>query len=222
MIERRSRDPLLPFAVLRNRWLLLASSVASLFMATFGALLYFLSLLFQDVLRYNALQTGCAFLIPTIAVVLSSALAGRVVTALDLRRTMMVALGIGAAGALALGFTITADASFLALVPGLVAVSIGDGAIFTTMFIAAATGVPDQQQGVASGIVLTGSGIGAVVGLALLVLVANLGTEGLEGEALRTAMASGISRATYAIAGGVLFTLLVVIGFRSGSAVAAS
>jgi len=29
-------------------------------------------------------------------------------------------------------------------------------------------------------------------------------------------MAGGISRATYAIAGGVLFTLLVVIGFRTG------
>ena len=46
-------------------------------------------------------------------------------------------------------------------IPGLVAVSIGDGVVFTTMFIAAATGVTDREQGIASGIVSTGAGIGA-------------------------------------------------------------
>jgi hypothetical protein len=63
------------------------------------------------------------------------------------------------------------------LIPGLVAVSIGDGVLFTAMFIAAATGVSDHEQGVASGVVSTGSGIGASVGLAILVLVANSSTE---------------------------------------------
>ena len=215
--EKRSSDPLLPFAMLRNPWLTLGLIVACLFMATFGALLYFLSIFFQDVLRFNALETGLAFLIPTTVVVVSSALAGLVATALGLRPTMIVALGVGVFGALAVGFAITPHTSFLALVPGLVAVSIGDGAIFTTMFIAAATGVSDRQQGVASGIVSTGSGIGAVVGLALLVLIANLGTEGLEGEALRTATADGISRVAYTIACGVTLTLIIVIGFRSRS-----
>jgi MFS family permease len=217
LIEKRSSDPLLPFAMLRNPWLTLALIVACLFMATFGALLYFLSIFFQDVLRYNALETGLAFLIPTTVVVVSSALAGRVAIALGLRPTMIVALGVGVFGALAVGFAITPHTSFLALVPGLVAVSIGDGAFFTTMFIAAATGVSDRQQGVASGIVSTGSGIGAVVGLALLVLIANLGTEGLEGEALRMATADGISRVAYTIACGVMLTLIIVIGFRSRS-----
>ena len=65
------------------------------------------------------------------------------------------------------------------IVPGLVAVSVGDGVVFTTMFIAAATGVIDREQGVASGIVSTGAGIGAAVGLAILVLVANAGAEWL-------------------------------------------
>jgi hypothetical protein len=40
----------------------------NLFMATFGALLYFLSIYFQDVLRYSALEIGLAFLIPTAVV----------------------------------------------------------------------------------------------------------------------------------------------------------
>ena len=138
-------------------------------MATFGALLYFLSIYFQDVLHYDALQTGLTFLLPTTVVVIASALAGRVVTKIGLRLTMILALSAGALGALAVGFAISPNASFLGFLPGLIAVSVGDGVTFTAMFIAASTGVPDRQQGVASGIVSTASGIGAVLGLAVLV-----------------------------------------------------
>jgi hypothetical protein len=127
---------------------------------------------------------------------------------------MIVALMMGVVGASVLGITVAPDASFLALTPGLIAVSVGDGFIFTAMFIAAATGVPDDQQGVASGIVSTASGIGAVVGLAVLVLVANVGTEGLTGEPLRIAVSEGIARVAYAIACGVTLMLVIVMGFR--------
>jgi hypothetical protein len=215
VIERRSVDPLLPLGMLRNPWLRLGLLAATLFMASFGALLYFLSLLFQNVFGYGALETGFAFLLPTAVVVTASAMAARVVTALGLRWTMIGALAIGAGGALAIGFAIRPEASYLALVPGLIAVSIGDGAMFTAMFIAAGMGIPDRQQGVASGIVATGSGVGAAVGLAVLVLIANAGTGGLAGEELRIAAAHGIARSAFAIAGGILLTLLIIIGSRT-------
>jgi MFS family permease len=214
IIEKRSNDPLLPLLMLRNGWLRLALVVAGLFMATFGALLYFLSIFFQEVLRYDALYAGLAFLLPTAVVVVSSALAGRVITRFGLPSTMIGALAIGAVGALALGFTLESDVSFLTLVPGLIAISIGDGAMFTAVFIAAATGVSDRQQGVASGIVSTGQGVGAAVGLAALVLVANAATSGLGGEELRIATAQGIAQAAYAIAGGILLSLFIVVLFR--------
>jgi hypothetical protein len=51
------------------------------------------------------------------------------------------------------------------------------------MFIAAGMGVTDREQGVASSVASTSTSIGAAVGLALLVLVANAGTGGLHGEA---------------------------------------
>ena len=60
-----------------------------LFMATFGSLLYFLSLYFQDVLGYDALQTGVGFLLPTAFVVAGSTIAGRLVTACGLRLTLV-------------------------------------------------------------------------------------------------------------------------------------
>jgi MFS family permease len=140
------------------------------------------------------------------------------VTRFGIRPTLVTALTLGAIGAGAVGLAVSADGSYTALIPGLVAVSIGDGVLFTIMFIAAATGVNDREQGVASGIVSTGSGIGAAVGLAILVLVANSGTEGLLGEELRLAAAEGIRTAAFVIAGGIVFTLLVALNLRSPAA----
>jgi MFS family permease len=92
-----------------------------------------------------------------------------------------------------------------------VALSIGDGIVFTAMFIAAATGIPDRDQGIASGIASTGSGVGAAVGLAVLVLVATSGLDGLSGEQLRISTADGISTALFVVAGGIALMLLVAL-----------
>lgn len=214
VIERRTRDPLVPPRLLANRNLATSVVIAFLFWATFGSVLYFLTLYFQDVRGYDALQTGLAFLIPTVVVVAGSTLAGRVVTRFGVRPTLVAALTIGAVGAVALGLAMSPDGSYAALIPGLILVSIGDGTVFTTMFIAAGTGVDDSEQGVASGIASTSTSIGAAVGLALLVLVAASGTGGLTAEPLRVATAHGLSHAVLVIAAGIATTALVGLNLR--------
>jgi MFS family permease len=211
IIERRSHDPLMPPRLLANPNLITGVVIAFLFMATFGSVLYFLSIYFQEILGYDALQTGAGFLIPTAVVVAGSTTAGQLVTRFGLMRTLAAALAVGALGAVALGLAISPNGTYLELIPGLVALSIGDGVVFTAMFIAAATGVPDRQQGMASGIAATGSGAGAAVGLAILVLVATAGLDGLSGEQLRIATADGISTTLFVVAGGIVLTFLVAL-----------
>jgi MFS family permease len=211
VIERRGSDPLMPPRLLSHPGLITGVAIAFLFMATFGSVLYFLSIYFQQILGYDAWQTGAGFLIPTAVVVAGSTAAGQLVTRFGLRRTLAAALAVGALGAAALGLVISPDGTYLELIPGLVALSIGDGVVFTAMFIAAATGIPDRQQGIASAIASTGSGAGAAVGLALLVLVATAGLNGQSGEQLRTATAGGISSTLFVVAGGIMLTLLLAI-----------
>ncbi|OAH14610.1 MFS transporter [Streptomyces jeddahensis] len=211
VIERRSSDPLMPPRLLSNPNLVTGVAIAFMFMATFGSVLYFLSLYFQEVLGYDALQTGAGFLIPTAVVVAGSTTAGQLVTRFGLRGTLIAALGIGALGAVALGLTISPNGSYIELIPGLVALSLGDGIVFTTMFIAAATGIPDREQGIASGIASTGSGVGAAVGLAVLVLIATAGLDDLSGEQLRIATANGISTTLFVVAGGIALTLSLAL-----------
>jgi MFS family permease len=216
LIERRSPDPLLPPRLLANRALATGMAIAFLFMATFGSVLYFLSVYFQDVRGADALETGVAFLLPTAFVVTGSVLGGRLATRFGLRTTLVGALAVGALGALALGLAMSPDGSYAALIPGLVGISIADGIVFTTMFIAASTGVPDREHGVAASLASTGGGVGASVGLALLVLVANAGTDGLGGEALRVATADGIATAVLVVAAGIAVTILVALTIRPG------
>jgi MFS family permease len=183
-------------------------------MATFGSLLYFLTLYFQDVHGYDALETGVGFLLPTAFVVAGSAVAGQLATLCGLRATLVAALATGTLGALALGLAISPDGGYAALIPGLILLSVADGVAFTAIFIIAGTGVADREQGVASGVASTAMGIGAALGLGLLVLVANSGTDGLAGEALRVATADGIRNAVLVAAAAIAATLLVALNLR--------
>jgi MFS family permease len=207
-VERRSPDPLVPAALLGNRNLGVAVAIAFMFTATFGSVLYFLSLYFQDVRGYDALETGISFLVPTAFVVAGSTLTGRLVTRCGLRTTLVAALAVGSLGAVALGLAMSPDGSYAALIPGLVALSVGDGVVFTAMFIAAGTGVADREQGVASAIASTATSFGAAIGLALLVLVANSGG----GPATD---ADGLSAAVLVVAAGIAATALVALQLRA-------
>jgi len=217
IVERRSADPLLPPRLLANRNLVTAAVIAFLFWATFGSVLYFLTLYLQDVHGYDALQTGAAFLVPTAVVVTGSTLAGRLVTRCGLRRTLVGALAVGALGALLLGLSMSPSGSYGDLVPGLILLSIGDGVVFTAMFIAAGTGVADRDQGVASSVASTSTSVGAAVGLALLVLVATSGTDGLAGEPLRVATADGLRSAVLVVAGGIAAIAVAAFNLRPPS-----
>jgi MFS family permease len=218
VIEHRSRDPLVPRTLVANPHLVRAIAISFLFMATFGSMLFFLSIYFQDVGGYDPLQTGVAFLLPTVVVAAGSTLAGQLVSRLGLRRVTVSALAVGAAGAAALGLTMSAEISYADMVPGLIALSAGDGVVFTTMFIAAGTGVPDRQQGVASAMASTGGGVGAALGLALLVLVVNAGTEGLAGETARHARADGLADAAFVVAAGIVVMIAVALTLRPARA----
>lgn len=212
-IEARSTDPLLPLRLLRGRDLSTGTLVTFLYMATFGSLLYFLTVYFQTVLGYDPLRTGLAFLIPMAAIVVGAQLAGRFATWRGTRTTMIASLVIGGLGTAIVGASLTVHGSYLALLPGLVVLGVGQGAGYTLMFGAATSGTPSHQQGIASGVASTAQQVGGAVGLALLVAVANADTGGLTGPALSAATTDGLRTAVFCAAAGIAVCALVALGF---------
>ncbi|MEU8637499.1 MFS transporter [Amycolatopsis sp. NPDC048633] len=217
VLERRGRDPLLPPWLLRERNLGTGVVVTFLYMGTFGTLLYFLTGYFQGVHGYGALATGLAFGVPMVAIAAGSQAAGRLATRYGTRPTLVVSLMIGGAGAVLLGLSMTAEASYLALVPALVVLGLGQGAGYTLMFGAAAAGIPPSAQGVASGVASTAQQVGGTVGLAVFVAVANTGTDGLSGETLRMATVDGLRTAVLLAAAGIAVTALAALRFRGAN-----
>jgi len=216
-IERRVDDPLLPLGLLRDRDLTTGSLITFLFMGTFGTLLYFLTVYFQSVHGYSAMHTGFAFLVPTVAIAIGSQAAGRLATRWGIRSIMICSLVAGGVGAAIVGATISVDASYLAMVPGLILLGIGQGAGYTLMFGAATRNIAPADQGIGSGIASTSQQIGGAMGLAVLVAVANSGVDGTVGDALRSATTDGLQTAIYLAVGGIALTALVALGLRKTS-----
>ncbi|QKG19992.1 MFS transporter [Actinomadura verrucosospora] len=209
VIERRSADPLMPFRLFRNRSLTIGMGVTFIYMATFGVLPYFLTVLMQSVHGYSALQTGMAFLVPSLAIATGTQLGERLTTRIGLRTTLLTGFAVGAVGTAVMVLGFDADAGYGLLVPGLVVSGVGQGIVWTAMWIAAATGTAAHEQGVANGIASTALNIGNAIGLAVFTALADIGTEGRTGEALRSATAHGELVVVLLTAAGMVVGLLV-------------
>ncbi|WFB10843.1 MFS transporter [Streptomyces sp. LX-29] len=214
VVERRSADPLTPGRLFANRGLLSAMALTAVFSATFSSLPYFLTLYFQTVHGYSALQTGLAFLVPAVMVAAGTQAGERAVAKLGVRTTLLSGMTLGLVGSVALAIALTDHGSYPRLLPGIVLLSLGQGATWTGMWIVAASGVAPGDQGVASGLASTTLQVGGAVGLAILVAVANSGLSGHAGEALRHAQLDGIRTAVYVIAAGICLGVLMVLALR--------
>ncbi|WP_202120943.1 MFS transporter [Streptomyces sp. BA2] len=215
-VEARSKDPLMPFRLFRNRNLSVGMTVTFLYMATFGTLPYFLTVLMQNVHGYSALQTGLAFLVPSVAIATGTQLGERLTTRLGTRTTLIAGFVIGAVGTAILALGFDADATYLTALPGLIISGVGQGIVWTAMWIASSTGVAPNEQGIANGMASTTLNIGNAIGLAILTVIADAGTGGKAGDALREATAAaprvGVTWVLQLLA-GVLAVLLLVRWF---------
>jgi EmrB/QacA subfamily drug resistance transporter len=211
-VEARTADPLLPFRLFRNRSLTVGMTVTFVYMATFGVLPYFLTVLMQSVHGYTALQTGLAFLVPSLAIATGTQFGERLSTRIGTRSTLLIGFAIGVVGTTALAFGFDADAGYATLLPGLVVSGVGQGIVWTAMWIAAATGTAGHEQGVANGIASTSLNIGNAIGLAVFTAIAAIGTDVTTGAALHAATADSQFVVVLLIAGGMIAGLLVALG----------
>ncbi|NEI74383.1 MFS transporter [Rhizobium lusitanum] len=215
-IEAMSVVPLMPLRLFRNRNVVGGAIITFLYMASFGALPYFETVLFQDVQHFTALQTGFAFVAPSVAIMAGTQFGARMATRQSSRRALFTGILIGAVGTVMLALAATAEGHYLHALPGLVVSGIGQGIVWTAMWIMAATGVRDEEQGIASGIASTTLSVGNAVGLAVLIATANGRSLALEHDySSEVATASGIQLALlFAAVGMILCVVPTLIGQR--------
>ncbi len=212
VIETRSRDPLMQFALLRLPGLRAALGLTFAFMSSYGVQYYFLALYFQDGYGWSPLQAGLAFLPPTVVCTFGIHVAERMLRRRSPRQVLAWGFGAGAAGIAAVAMALPHGAGYWPLLPGIVVLSVGQGMSWTAMWIVAGQGVPAPQQGVASGMAATAQQIGGALGLAVLVMLANAARgdqPATSPDALR-----GMVDAQYGAALFAMFGMLIALGLR--------
>ncbi|MEU9836561.1 MFS transporter [Streptosporangium sp. NPDC048047] len=211
VIEARSRNPLMPPRLLANRHTSAAAGAILVYGLTLQCVPYFLTLHFQDVLGYDALRSGLAFLGPTLGITAGNLAAERLIPRVGTRGTLVLSVLVGAAGTAVLASSLSADGSYLGLLAGLAGFGLGSGLSFNTMFIVASTGVAPHEQGAVSGLSSTVLQAGGSAGLAVLVAVAGRDTAGLTGHALRAATADGLRSALFTAAALALIGVVAAL-----------
>lgn len=172
LIERRSKNPLIPLDFFANRTRSVVNVASLLFMAAFISYTFMLTLFEQQVLRYSPLDGGLAWL----PLGLSIGAGIGVSTALTPRLGVKAVAGVGFLGAgagLFLTSMVDVDTSYLSgILPGMVVFGLFAGATMPAATTAALHGVTVQDSGLASGVQNTMQQVGSALGLAVLVALA--------------------------------------------------
>ncbi len=195
--ERRSRNPLVSLSIFRVKGLAAADATWLIGMAGFFAMFFFLTLYMQEVLRLSPIQAGAAFLPVTVCLALASGVSSQLFARIGTRPVIVAGAMLSAGGIYYLS-RIPVHGSYVPdVLPGLVTMALGFGAVFVGVTTAANAGVPPDKAGLAAGLLSTSQQLGMALGLAVLSAIATARTHHLlAGHATRPeALTSGYQRA---------------------------
>ena len=212
--ESTARNPLVPLRIFRSRNVSGANLIQALTVAgMFG--LFFLGVLYlQEVLGYDALETGLAFLPTTLVMgTLSVRYAEPLIMRFGARRTLLPGLVLIALG-LGLFATVPVDGSYITdVLPPTLLLGLGVGVCFPALMTLAMSGATREDAGLASGLVNTTAQVGAAIGLAVLATLSASRTDDLlaQGDSTPVALTGGYELAFTVAAGLVVAAFIVAL-----------
>jgi hypothetical protein len=177
-VEARTAAPLMPLALLRVRSVASANAAMLVSGSAMSCMWFFMILYAQNVLGYSPLEAGVALVPSSLAVVLGSKLAPRLMRPAGARNVAVLGTLVAAAG-FAWQSTMTADGSYLMAImfPGIL-MMLGAGLSGTPLASMATSGAAPGDAGLVSGLVNTSRMMGGSLGLALMSTLAAARTAG--------------------------------------------
>jgi predicted MFS family arabinose efflux permease len=166
--ESRAAHPLMPLRILRIRNLWSADLLMLLVAAGLFSIFFFTTLYMQEVLGYTPVKTGASFLVVPIAIAITATNVPRLIKRIGYRPILIVAPLIVSSGLFWVSHLPVHGTFWGNIAPGMILLGLGMGATFVSVIIAATSGVPGHESGLASGLITTSQQIGGSIGLAVL------------------------------------------------------
>ncbi|MFJ5778694.1 MFS transporter [Streptomyces sp. NPDC093094] len=211
--ERRRSEPLVPLALFRERSVSSANAAMFVCGAAMYCMWFFMTLYIQNVLGYTPLAAGLALVPSSLAVVVGSKLAPRLMLRLGLRRLAVLGALIAATG-FAWQSTMDVHGTYLTsiMIPG-VLMMLGAGLATTPLAALATSGAPPEESCLVCGLVNTSQTMGCSLGLAVMSTIATARTHGGTGpEALTEGYASAFRACSALMLAGALLMALWLPG----------
>lgn len=192
--ESKAKHPLMPLSIFKIRNVSGANLMMVPVTAGLMGMFFFVSLYIQGTLQYSPLLTGLSFLPIPILIGISSTLAPRLVAKVGFKPLLITGTALLTLGTFLLSF-VSVDGTYLtSVLPGLLIMALGAGITFVSVSVAATSGVPSHEAGLASGLLSTSQQMGGALGLAIL---------------------SGVATATATAQTGMSFAEASVAGYRA-------
>jgi EmrB/QacA subfamily drug resistance transporter len=202
--ESRTANPILPPRILQMRALIVTCVVRALMVVAMFTTFYLCSLFLEQVSGFDPIVTGLAFLPQTVAVaIFALGVTRRLTDRFGQLPVMFAGMGFMVAGPVIIALTLDGSTSYVPwlLIPFLL-IGIGGGMSFVSLMHLGLAGVPNEDAGIASGLINVSQQIGSAAGIAVLGTIAASRTGALEarGVGVDEALAGGFSLSFWLLA----------------------
>lgn len=171
--EQRVKNPLVPLKIFRIRNVAGANLAQMPIVAGMFSTFFFITLYAQQVLGYSPVKTGLSFLTIPIVIGIAATNVPRLIQKIGFKPILIVGPLLVAA-ALYWFAQVRVNGNYVHdLLPGFILMGLGMGMNFIAITVAATSGVPARESGLASGILNTSQQIGGALGLAILTGIAS-------------------------------------------------
>jgi EmrB/QacA subfamily drug resistance transporter len=211
--ERATSFPLVPLSITRVPGLVAANAIQLTAFAGFLSMFFFLTLYMENVMGYSPIRAGVAYLPICVVVGLSAGVGSQLIARVGTRPIVVIGSFVTAAGVFWLS-RISANGSYLTdVLPGMLVLSLGIGAVFVTVTAAANAGVEPERAGLAAALLNSSQQLGGALGLAVLSAVATSRTNHLlsTGTPSDVALTSGRGL----LVGAAFLVVAAVLGLRT-------
>lgn len=195
--EKKTKHPLVPLTIFRIRNVTGGNLIMLPIVAGALGMFFFLSQYIQNILHYSPLVSGLCFLPIPIIIGVISYNAPKLLNKFGFKPLVIAGTALTATGTFLNSFLSVDSSYWLQILPGFVILALGFGISFVAITVAATSGVPPEESGLAAGLINTSQQIGGALGLAVLAVVANTTTKAglVAGKSLVLATVGGYEKA---------------------------
>jgi hypothetical protein len=203
--ESRAKYPLMPLSIFTIGNVASANLMMAPVYAGVFAMFYIITLYMQNVLKYPPFISGASFIpFPLILAFMSTRISG-LVARFGFKNFLVIGPLVAAVGIVWLSLLSPGSSYLIGLLPGFILVPLGMGLTFMPITIAATSGVPTNEAGLASGIISTSQQMGGALGLSIFAGIAASVTASAVSLTPTLALIQGYDRSILVAAGFMVF-----------------